>query len=136
MRYGSISLLLVIFTLLVSSCEWNKYDEGPLTSVIPAQDRVTNTWFWNLAIENGVNRSGELQDSTIQFTSDRIIKICHTDGGCREGKWGLVSKNTRLNLIFGQEAKAYDILMLKQNEMWLSFSEDGQSTNWELKTSD
>ncbi|MEL6133589.1 MAG: hypothetical protein AAFR59_09530, partial [Bacteroidota bacterium] len=69
-------------------------------------------------------------------SSDRVVKICHTDGGCREGKWGLVSKNARLNIIFGEKASAYDILMLKQNEMWLSFSENATTIEWELKSVD
>ncbi|MDX2285962.1 MAG: hypothetical protein NW241_17470 [Bacteroidia bacterium] len=114
----------------------DEYPEGPLVSPLPHAVRVVNTWRWSYALENGLNRTGERADSTIQFTQDRVVKICEAGtANCREGKWELVRKNQKLNLIFGEKAFAYDILLLREFEMWLSLADTaaGQSVDWELR---
>lgn len=124
-------LLCVAGLVWMTACEINKYDSGPSLSVLTPRERVTNTWRWKLAIENGQNKTGILQDSTIAFTKDQVVKICGTDGGCREGSWDLVRKNTKINIIFGDVATAYDIELLRFNEMWLRRS-DGTGVEWDL----
>ena len=110
-----------------------KYSEGPFMSVFPAKDRVINTWEWAYALEDGVNRTGERADSTIEFLADGAVKICHLEGECREGSWNLITKKTKLQLVFGQEAVAYDIFMLKEKEMWLRYiQEEDTVREWEL----
>jgi len=128
-------LLLMALMTLLAGCEYNKYTEGPTTSIFPAKDRVTRTWTWKLAEESGENLTGFLRDSTIVFDADQTVRIC-PDGsteGCRVGEWALVTKNTKLNIIFGEQARAYDILLLKKNEMWLQFQEDNVDVYWELE---
>ena len=129
-------LLLSFFALLAAGCGKiePKYVEGPLVSPFPASDRVTNTWEWAYHWDSGVNLSGEYKDSTLQITADNVVKICGEGDACREGTWRLISKKKRLQFIFDEKATAYDIDMLKKNEMWLSFK-NADSVNtviWQL----
>lgn len=134
-RLSSLSLLTM---LLLSACEYNKYPEGPTISVHTAKDRITNDWLWKLAEENGDNRTGILRDSVLTFLDNQVATICprEGEGPCIEGEWALVTKRTKLNLIFGQQARAYEIVLLRKNEMWLRFEENGESIRWELETND
>lgn len=131
-------LLIILsgLSLLFLSCERidPKYPEGPIVSLYPAADRVTNTWEWAYHFDQGLNRSGEYADSTLVISDNNIVQICGPGDACREGTWRLISKKTRLQFIFGQQATAYHIDMLKQDEMWLSVKDaDSVSTViWQL----
>lgn len=138
-RYLPVQLPLIVLLLgSFAACEYQKYEEGPTISVFTTQDRVTNSWRWKLALENDENRTGILRDSVISFLSDQTTTICLRtgEGSCVEGEWALVTKGTKLNLIFGQSARAYEILLLRKNEMWLRFQEDGENIYWELEPDD
>ncbi|MDP5171439.1 MAG: hypothetical protein NWR72_14435 [Bacteroidia bacterium] len=130
------SLLFLLLSIFSFSCKnWeSKYGEGPILSPFTAEDRVTNTWNWAYYAVDGINVSGQYADSTLLLTDDNIVKICGPEEGCREGSWRLISKKTRLQLIFGTSAIAYDIDLLKKNEMWLSYlAADSVSTiSWQL----
>lgn len=129
-----VFLLCVWGMLLSTACEVNRYESGPTFSVLTPRERVTNTWQWNLALVNGENQTGILKDSTITFSKDQVVKICGLDGGCREGSWSLVRKNTKINIIFGDRAQAYDIELLRFNEMWLRTTDDvtNAGIEWDL----
>lgn len=125
-------LLALTFGLLGTGCEYQKYPEGPFTSVFTAEDRLTNTWRWAIAVQAGENLTGVLNDSTIEFRSDLVVRICPQDGGdCREGNWAFVTRRSKLNLIFGQSAQAFDIERLTRGEVYLR-SNEGADTYWEL----
>lgn len=123
--FGLASLLFLM------AC--STYEEGPEISIFPASDRISNTWEWAAYIDNEVFRTGEWADSTIQFTDNNIVRICAGDA-CREGSWNFVRKRTKLQLIFGRQTIAYDIRMLRRNEIWLYFSDPDTSRviEWEL----
>ncbi len=125
--------LVAALALLLGSCEYKKYTEGPLTTVFPADFRLERTWTWALALEEGDNVTGVLADSTIEFQSNQVVRICPVDGGdCREGTWALVTRRTKLNLIFGKSAEAFDIQRLTQSEVYLQSTEANVDTYWEL----
>ncbi|MCI4666965.1 MAG: hypothetical protein MRZ79_02310 [Bacteroidia bacterium] len=131
-NFGYLILGLMLCSL--AACEVNKYESGPNVSVLTPRERVTNTWRWKLALNGGENQTGALKDSTIAFTKDQVVKICGPEGGCREGTWDLVRKNTKVNIIFGKSALAYDIELLKFNEMWLRAEDSitGGAIEWDL----
>jgi hypothetical protein len=125
--------------ILFSSCEGGlqRYDDGPAVSFYTAKNRITNTWSWSLAIENGLNRTGLRADSSLILTEEEIVRICPVDSSesCREGRWNFTTKKRKLQLIFGQQADAFDILRLTKNEMWLSLNDsvNNRQIRWELK---
>lgn len=125
------TLIPVLSILMLAGCA--SYEEGPQFSIFPATDRIANTWEWAAYIDNEVFRTGEWADSTIQFTDDNIVKVCAGEA-CREGTWNLVRKGTKLQLIFGRQTTAYEIRMLRRNEMWLYFDDPDSDDiiEWEL----
>ena len=126
--------LVLLLILTVTACK--RFDEGPDFSIWSVKNRLVNTWEWSYALENGTNRTGELEGTTIEFTDNNVVKICTGDDPCQEGNWSLISKKQKLQLIFDQEAVAYDILMLRKNEIWLVFTNDTQDIRWELVRAD
>lgn len=131
---GFFLIALAATGVFFSGCDiTTTFEEGPYVSLMTVEERVTNTWEWAYALEDSFNRTGELSDSTITFETDGTLKICNLENQCREGKWHLVSKKTKLNLLFGDQATAYDIIMLKKDEMWLRSEEDAPVfISWEL----
>lgn len=128
---------ITIFLLILSLCGLMScvdYPEGPEFSPWPVNMRVINTWVWGYALEDDRNLTGVMADSTIQFRDDNVLLICDLNNNCREGSWNLVRKKTKLQMVFGQKATAYEIRLLRKDEMWL-FYEDPDSkvvTEWEL----
>ena len=129
------SVLLLIIALGLTHCDYanRRYEEGPVLSIYSAEDRVTNTWNWAYLLENDENISGVYQDSTITFEEGGEVKICGGEN-CRTGTWQLISKKNQLQIIFGQKAIAYEIQLLKKNEIWLSYEDTVAdfSTEWQL----
>ncbi|TAE46911.1 MAG: hypothetical protein EAZ89_19100 [Bacteroidetes bacterium] len=117
---------------MLAACD--KYPEGPELSPWPPSFRVVNTWKWAYALENGKNITADLQTTTIEFTEDQICRICKGDS-CSEGTWNFVNKKEKLQLIFDNEARAYDIQMLRKVEIWLQYTDPDSSfsVQWELK---
>ncbi|MEM7372013.1 MAG: hypothetical protein AAF587_25580 [Bacteroidota bacterium] len=124
--------LLFLGLLGLMSCV--EYPEGPQFSPWPVNLRVINTWVWGYALENEENLTGIMADSTIQFRDDNVLLICDLNDNCREGRWNLVRKKTKLQMVFGDVATAYEIRLLRKDEMWL-FYEDPDTKDvieWEL----
>lgn len=123
-------LLLAVGALGMLACA--RYEEGPEISFFQVEYRVENTWNWAYAFRDGVNLTGVLSDSTITFLATDTVKICGPDGGCRVGRWNLVDKKRKLQIIFGTEAIAYDIRLLTRKDLWLRY-EDTILIDWELR---
>ncbi|MEO0472111.1 MAG: hypothetical protein AAF206_20970 [Bacteroidota bacterium] len=126
--------LLMLCLGLVSCSDDPKYPEGPDASIYTARQRVTNLWEWSLVLDDNTALTGIYADSTIEFTNDDVVRICDLEGNCREGEWSLVSKRTRLQMIFGRKTEVFDIRMLRKNEMWLRMGTDSSTIDWELRS--
>ena len=53
-------------------------------------------------------------------------------GNCIEGTWNLISKRSKLQLIYGDSAIAFDLKMLRNYELWMEFNDSTTSITWEL----
>lgn len=126
----SAALFATVLCCVLIGCKG--YDEGPMVSFYTAEDRVKNTWKWASAQEDGINRTGILADSTIEFADSDVVKICAKDGGCRQGIWTLISKNAEIQIIFDKQAIAYEIERLTRKEMWLKY-QDTLLIEWQLQ---
>ena len=133
MKYNpsiSLRLFAIGIVLLLGGCQG--FDEGPVISIYPVEDRIKNTWKWASAREDGVNLTGILADSTIEFGARDVLKVCAQTGGCREGSWTLISKNEEVQIIFGRQATAYVIQRLTRKELWLRH-QGASLVEWQLK---
>lgn len=53
-KFQILAMLMLVLVMGMTSC---KYEEGPLISVIPKVERVTNTWIVSSAIVDGTQSS-------------------------------------------------------------------------------
>ncbi|MEM6270938.1 MAG: hypothetical protein AAF998_15970 [Bacteroidota bacterium] len=138
MKSIKFSALFLLLVLGLSSC---KYEEGPLISFTPREERVANTWIVSRAVVNG-----EVSSSLSDFTS-----ITFTKGGndvnfqrtwigipyTLVGDWSFNDDNTiiRMNLVDeGTGLLSFDfewtIRKLKEDELWVTYTEvEGSETN-------
>jgi hypothetical protein len=136
-----ISLKILLLASVLTACT-TKYPEGPELSFLTAKQRVEGKWKWAIArkIEEGqeTNLSLRFTADTLEFLADGTV----TDSRYGlTGNWDLVSKNTEINLLFGEQADslsipsaiAFQIKLLKADEMWLEFEDDSTMIEWQLR---
>lgn len=133
--------IILVFALFLTACT-DKYPEGPELSFLSAKQRVEGKWKWAIArkIEAGreTNLSLRFTADTLEFLPDGTV----TDSRYNlSGNWELVSKNTEINLLFGEKADslrippaiAFQIQLLKSDEIWLEFADDSTMIEWQLR---
>jgi hypothetical protein len=137
-----LSFFFICSFLLLTACS-EKYEEGPDISFLRAKTRVEGEWKWAIArkVERGIqtNQSLLVAEDTLHLRSDGVALDSRYG---LEGEWSLISKNTELNLIFGQEADslqippaiAFRIKRLLEREMWLEFADDSITIEWQLRS--
>lgn len=125
MKNTAIFLLLAIIAL--QGC---KYEEGPGISFRSRKERVVNFWKLTTVINNGTDVTSLwfeeiLTFKGVEFFKDNTCKIyIFPDFGPTSsisGTWSFTNKDEGLiitNVIF-DPSSTYDILKLKETELWL-----------------
>lgn len=139
-------LLLAFTTLLMLSCE--KYEEGGLKR--KAEDRLSeNEWSLSAYLRNGTDESNSLLISgyTESYSSDGSYTRTYTDEDnqveVESGQWQMDSDNDQIDisnigsLELTEEtntvsASDYNILKLKDGELWYSFQNGGDTHEFRL----
>lgn len=117
--------MVTIFALvLLTSCK--KYEEGPGFSLRSKKERVANLWTIVYAYDykDSINITADYADETWDFTKggDFVEK----DNGSidKTGTWEFVSDKEKVVVKFQLDTLTYDILKLKENELWLKDAEE------------
>ena len=139
-------LLLAFTTVLMLSCE--KYEEGGLKR--KAEDRLSeNEWSLSVYLRNGTDESNRLLISgyTESYSSDGSYTRTYTDEDnqveVESGQWQMDSDNDQIDisnigsLELTEEtntvsASDYNILKLKDGELWYSFQNGGDTHEFRL----
>jgi len=139
-------LLLAFTTVLMLSCE--KYEEGGLKR--KAEDRLSeNEWSLSVYLRNGTDESNSLLISgyTESYSSDGSYTRTYTDEDnqveVESGQWQMDSDNDQIDisnigsLELTEEtntvsASDYNILKLKDGELWYSFQNGGDTHEFRL----
>ena len=117
--------LVSMFT--ITSCK--KYEEGPGLSLRSKTARLAEDWVIEKYIYNGEDRT---EEAKALFGADFSFTI--KDGGTYtingdfsdEGKWELIESKEVLQLTPKDgEIIKYTILKLKNEELWLRYTDDG-----------
>lgn len=135
MFFSVIAIALFAFT----SCE--TYPEGPLISLVSKTDRVTNSWKVAQALDNGTDVTANFnqyelnlaKDGTAELTAKYVFLGVNFDY-TTNGTWAFVSDSEKISFNYENDNAdgVYQILKLKENEMWLK--EDGGTLELHLVT--
>lgn len=112
--------------LLISSCK--KYEDGPFISLRSKTARVINTWVIESATRNNGAITAEYEAYTLFLEKDNKANLQYKidDFGLdlilsTRGTWALEESKENLRLNFDNDDfdRYYQILRLKENELWL-----------------
>ncbi|PCJ84228.1 MAG: hypothetical protein COA57_09490 [Flavobacteriales bacterium] len=110
---------LLITPVLFTGCK--KYDEGPSLSLRTKKARVANEWKVDFAYDykDGENTTSDYFGETWEFSKDG--EWIERDNGTidKSGTWEFVSDKESIKITKPFDVDYYDILKLKNKEMWL-----------------
>lgn len=123
----SIAFLAVIVSLAgLQGCK--KYEEGPYISFLSKEARVTNTWHAKNVLRDLDDYTPWFEDMTIDLREDGRWTITDKDDldstFTQEGFWDLINDKEQIRMLFSDppvnpDRKDYDILKLKDEELWI-----------------
>lgn len=127
-------LALAIMAIILPSC--NKYEEGPMFSLASAKSRVVNKWKIEKVYSNSSDVTSYFQllypNYSIEMKSDDSYVITYTADTAEVGSWTL--DNPKENIMTTPSGSVltttWNILRLKKDEMWVKYTDWG-NTNWE-----
>lgn len=128
MKTIELMTLSVLSIFLISSTGCQKYEDGPAFSLRSKKARVANTWEIAKAIEDGNDVTNRYEQYEVEFKTDgdARLKAIYSTGGATiefetDGTWEF--SNQKENLVMDMEDdnadETYQILKLKENELWL-----------------
>ncbi|HQV52864.1 MAG: hypothetical protein IPI00_15500 [Flavobacteriales bacterium] len=119
-------LLAFTVTLLATSCK--KYDDGPMFSLRSKTERISNTWRVDKATNGGNDVTSSFDQYELQLLSngDATLAALYSLGSLSfefetTGTWSFEDSKEDLRLDFENDAadRTYEILRLKEDELWL-----------------
>ncbi len=119
-------LLTLAIGLLTTSCK--KYEAGPLVSLRSKKERIANTWRVEQAINNGQTVTSDFDQYELQMlhNGNATLAALYNLGSLSfefqtDGTWSLEDSKEDLRLDFenGAADRTYEILRLKEDELWL-----------------
>lgn len=133
------TILLSVLTFVAPGCK--KYDDGPVLSVRSKEERIANTWVIEKAYDNGndITSDYDQYDLFMNKESKATLTSNYKSGGVKfsvttEGVWRFENSKNDLRLDFENDDadRVYEILRLKEEELWLK--EKGGDTELHLKS--
>jgi hypothetical protein len=123
-------LFLSLVTIGFTSCD--NYPDGPLISLVSKTDRVTNNWKIAQAFKDSVDVTSDYnqyelnlsKDGTAKLTAKYVFLGANFDF-VTNGDWTFVDDTKKISFNYENDSAdgVYQILKLKEDEMWLK--EDG-----------
>ncbi|TXC81666.1 lipocalin family protein [Luteibaculum oceani] len=119
-------IYLLAFTLFAVSC--SKYEDGPVVSLIPKKDRITNYWKVEKAYEDGNDVTSSYEQYELELRNDNSATLQARYSGNAgtiifetDGTWEFQNGKSDLKLDYENDEadETYIILRLTQEELWL-----------------
>lgn len=117
---------IIIFAGIVFSCK--KYEEGPTISFKARKERVANTWKITKALRNNEDVTNKYDNYELYLSKDGDAKLTYKSTFLTvdyavdtDGTWEFQNKDEKISMNFKNDDadNTYDILKLKEDEMWL-----------------
>lgn len=133
-----ITVLFSILVLTASSC---KYEDGPFISLRSKAERVANVWVIDKAYKDGNDETSNYDQYELNLSKGGDAKLTsnYSSGGftfsfTTEGNWVFENKKNDIRLDFDDDDadQVYEILRLKENELWIK--EKGGTRELQLKS--
>lgn len=129
-------LTAIILAVILPSCQ--KYEDGPFISLASAKSRAVNTWKIDRAFSNDSDVTAYFNtlwpNFTIELKSDDSYTTTWSASVSESGTWTF--DNPKENIILTSSGlgitSTWNILKLKQDELWVKFT-DGTGTLWEYQ---
>ena len=118
-------MMLTIFGLgLLTSCK--KYDDGPGFSLRSKNERVANLWKVDYAydLKDKVIITADYTGETWEFTKNGDFIERDNATVDKTGTWEFVSDKEKITIKFPLSTHSYDILKLREKELWLKDAEE------------
>ena len=117
-------LLILVVPLLFPSC--SKYEEGPSFSLKSSKTRVVNEWIIEYAydFDDAIEETEKYAGETWEFLKDGDFIERENGAIDKAGTWELIGDNKSLKISLPGDIDYYDIIKLKENEMWLKDNDD------------
>lgn len=121
-----LTLLGLSALLFMPACE--KYEEGPALSLRSKKARIANTWIISEATDDGRDVSSDYDQFELTLTRDGDASLLakYSIGDFdftveTDGTWDFTDDKESLRLDFEDDDSdaTYQILRLKENELWL-----------------
>lgn len=140
---GSAIASLLLGLIMISGC--SRYEDGPSFSLTSREARVTNQWTISALFRNDIDETNQYLAYNMLFKENGTLTWqLELDGGTFAeigAKWELTSLDRQIKLTFdepdpisGDIRLLYmDIRRLTNDEMWLSFLQDGDYYDIQLK---
>lgn len=130
----------IIAVLIFTECK--KYQDGPLISFRSRKSRVEGKWKYDKILLNGVDKTSEYLNAQVEFASDGTytnIKYMPGVAGPLENKgvWVLANNDLSVDMTFtgafgGTTIQRWNILKLKNSELWLEYMGYDSKIEWHL----
>jgi len=124
-------LFLALVATTFTSCE--NYPDGPLISLVSKTERVTNNWKIAQAFDASVDVTSNFdqyelnlsKDGTAKLTAQYVFLGVNFDF-VTNGTWSFVNDSQKISFDYENDGAdgVYQILKLKEDEMWLK-EDDG-----------
>jgi hypothetical protein len=125
---SKILLLALVIALVLPACK--KYPEGPTVSFRSKTARLVNQWKVVQELENGHDNTTSFtnyyKNEVVEFKDNGDFSNTFTNPGDTTitwtGKWEFSKDKTKVNIIYPTLTYSWDILMLKNDELWLKLT--------------
>jgi hypothetical protein len=124
--------LLLIATALSFIAHIGKDSVANAPSVKTRKELISRVWrVQQVLVNNTIDQSGDFKNSRFEFSKDGKYTFSRK-GGKVQGTWELVPNEQKLILDKGTpDTDAVEILMLSENQLYLSFSDHSSKVNAE-----
>jgi hypothetical protein len=121
-------LMLLALVISIGSSSCSKYEDGPAFSLRSKTERISNTWRVEKAMENSSDVTSDFDQYQLQMLSDgdATLAALYTLGDLTfefqtNGTWSFENNSEDVRLDFENDAadRTYQILRLKEDELWL-----------------
>jgi len=116
--------IIALGSVLLAGCK--KYEDGPAFSLRSKKERVANTWKIDYAYDfkDSINVTADYTGETWDFSKDG--NFTERDNGTvdKTATWEFINDKEKISLRFTLETHQYDILKLREKELWLKDAEE------------